>query len=218
MHLTPQERLALGVTALLIAAGTGARVLQFRSTPAEWAAHADTSTGMELSAVRETVSRLAAERRRASEPLRDGERIDVNTAPAIEIERLPRVGPALAARIVAHREANGAFRTLGDLDQVSGIGPALLESLAPHVALVPGPARGTGGGAGGAGGAAPLDLNRASETELQALPGIGPALAARIVQWRSEHGPFETIEALEQVPGVGPALRARIGPHVSVVR
>lgn len=218
MHLTPQERLALGVTALLIAAGTGARVLQFRSAPAEWIADADTSTGVELSAVRETVSRLAAERRRASEPLRAGERIDVNTAPAVEIERLPRVGPALAGRIVAHRQAHGAFRTLGDLDEVTGIGPALLESLAPHVALVPGPARSTRGGAGGAGGTALLDLNRAGETELRALPGIGPALAARIVQWRSEHGPFETVEALEQVPGVGPALRARVGPHVTVVR
>jgi competence ComEA-like helix-hairpin-helix protein len=218
MHLTPQERLALGVTALLIAAGTGARVLQLRSTPAEWIAHADTSSGMELSAVRETVSRLAAERRRASEPLRAGERIDVNTAPAVELERLPRVGPALAARIVAHRQANGAFRTLGDLDAVSGIGPALLESLAPHVALAPGPARSTGGGVAGARGGPRLDLNRASETELQALPGIGPALAARIVQWRREHGPFETVEALEQVPGVGPALRARLAPHVTVGR
>lgn len=42
---------------------------------------------------------------------------------------LPGVGPALADRIIADREANGAFATVGDLDRVKGIGPRMLERL-----------------------------------------------------------------------------------------
>lgn len=48
-----------------------------------------------------------------------------------------------------------------------------------------------------------LDLNRASVAELEELPGIGPVLAARIVAWRDEHGPFTTVGQLRDVPGIG---------------
>lgn len=51
----------------------------------------------------------------------------------------------------------------------------------------------------------PLDPNLADERELQALPGVGPVLAARIVEWRREQGPFASLEALDAVKGVGPA-------------
>lgn len=59
--------------------------------------------------------------------------IPVNEASAEELQRLPGVGPALAARIIAHREQHGPFRTLQDLDAVSGIGPALLKRIGPMV-------------------------------------------------------------------------------------
>jgi len=49
----------------------------------------------------------------------------------------------------------------------------------------------------------PLDLNAAGVEELTALPGIGPALAERIVAFREEHGPFRRIEDLMRVRGVG---------------
>ncbi len=52
------------------------------------------------------------------------QRIDVNRATAAELAELPGIGPALAARIVAYREANGPFRTLDELTKVKGIGPA----------------------------------------------------------------------------------------------
>ena len=50
---------------------------------------------------------------------------------------------------------------------------------------------------------APLDLNAASAEELAELPGIGRELARRIVAYREEHGPFETVEELMEVSGIG---------------
>lgn len=51
----------------------------------------------------------------------------------------------------------------------------------------------------------PVDLNRATVEELDALPGIGPATAAAIVGDRDANGPFSTVDDLERVPGIGPA-------------
>lgn len=61
------------------------------------------------------------------------------------------------------------------------------------------------GGGAGTGVPAKVSLNRAGVAELDTLPGIGPALAQRIVDYRREHGPFRRLEDLQQVPGIGPA-------------
>ena len=66
---------------------------------------------------------------RLSRPLQPGERIDVNQATALELTRLPRVGPALAQRIVQWRTTHGPLRSLAALDSVPGVGPKLLEGL-----------------------------------------------------------------------------------------
>ena len=50
----------------------------------------------------------------------------------------------------------------------------------------------------------PLDINQATEAELDALPGIGAQLAQRIVVERKAHGPFTDLNALQRVPGIGP--------------
>ena len=55
--------------------------------------------------------------------------LDVNTASAEQLDALPGVGPATAAAIVAHREANGPFASVDDLEEVRGIGPAKLDAL-----------------------------------------------------------------------------------------
>lgn len=65
--------------------------------------------------------------------------------------------------------------------------------------------------------AAPVvDLNRAGVRELDALPGIGPVLAARIVAHRERHGPFRRPEELLAVRGIGPRLYARLAGSVGV--
>jgi competence protein ComEA len=59
--------------------------------------------------------------------------VDVNRADAAELAQLPVIGPTLAARIVEHRREHGPFRTLDDLNQVSGIGPKTLDAIRAHV-------------------------------------------------------------------------------------
>ncbi|MFO0787403.1 MAG: helix-hairpin-helix domain-containing protein [Phycisphaerales bacterium] len=58
-------------------------------------------------------------------------KVDINSAPPEELEKLPGIGPALAARIVEDRAKNGKFSRLEDLDRVKGIGPKLLERIRP---------------------------------------------------------------------------------------
>ena len=72
----------------------------------------------------------------------------------------------------------------------------------------PGPAAGEA--------AAPVDLNQAGLAELDALPGIGPVLAGRILQHRDAHGPFREPEDLLAVPGIGPRLFERLRPRIRV--
>ncbi len=62
----------------------------------------------------------------------------------------------------------------------------------------------------------PLDLNSAGATDLDALPGIGPALAQRIVAYRQQHGPFKKIDDLLQVSGIGPKLLDKIKPQLII--
>ena len=64
-----------------------------------------------------------------------GELIDINSATAKEFERLPRIGPQIAGRIVAYREKNGAFKRIDDITKVKGIGPKTLERLRPHLTM-----------------------------------------------------------------------------------
>jgi competence protein ComEA len=71
-------------------------------------------------------------------------------------------------------------------------------------------------GAARAGGPSALDLNRAGAAELDALPGIGPVLARRIVEHRIRHGPFRRVEELRAVRGVGPLLLDRLRERVRV--
>jgi competence protein ComEA len=195
------------------------------------------------------LARQAAAAQRAEEfarPLAAGETVDLDIADAAEIERLPRIGPDLARRIVRDREARGPFGSLEGLARVPGLGAATLALMAPSARFsgTPRPepsvpsassprARGLSrdGAAGRAATAAtparsgtrdpcatvrrPLPLNAAEAAELACLPGVGPALAARIVADRQARGPFAEVQALERVPGIGPARLARLAGLVS---
>ena len=75
-------------------------------------------------------------------------------------------------------------------------------------------AGGVGASAGGSGGL--LDLNTATAEQLDALPGIGPVTAAKILAWRSTHTRFSVVDELAEVPGIGPKTLADLRPLVRV--
>lgn len=85
-----------------------------------------------------TAAQIAdAEVEAAAAPRRTGKlppvRTNINTASEADLQRLPRVGPALAARIVAYRRENGPFRSPEQITEVRGIGEKTLEKLAPWI-------------------------------------------------------------------------------------
>lgn len=73
------------------------------------------------------------------------------------------------------------------------------------------PVRGALAGTGaGPSSTAPVDLNTASAEQLDGLPGVGPATAQKIVDYRQAHGPFRSVDDLEAVPGIGPSKLAQL--------
>ena len=61
-----------------------------------------------------------------------------------------------------------------------------------------------------------ININTASQAELETLPGIGPALAKRIIEYRQEYGPFQSIEDVMKVRGIGEATFERIRDRITV--
>jgi competence protein ComEA len=78
---------------------------------------------------------------------------------------------------------------------------------------VPGAAVAAGGGGTTSG---PLDLNSATADQLEALPGIGPVLAQHILDWRTAHGSFHSVDQLKDVSGIGDSTFADLAPLVTV--
>jgi competence protein ComEA len=119
-----------------------------------------------------------------------------------------RVADALAA----------AGGLLPEADPASVNGAAVLSDGAQIAVGVPGAAPPSVGGATSPGAPAGglLDLNAATAAELDALPGIGPVLAQRIVDHRTAHGPFTSVDQLDDVSGIGPAIFADLAQRVRV--
>jgi competence protein ComEA len=127
------------------------------------------------------------------DPLVVGLPIDPNAASVAALDAVPGVSTGVAESIVADRAAHGPYRSLDALRRAPGVSDAVIEALRPFVAVSdPGP----------------VDVNRASAGELEALPGIGPALARRIVEERLRGGPFADLADLARVDGVGRGLVA----------
>ena len=181
----------------------------------EWREGGSSDTTPGLADTRDRVAAGVEAEERAATPLAPGEMLDPNTASAIDLRRLPGIGPSRAAAIIKEREAAGPFRDLQDLARVPGIGPATLAALEPSLTLRPGSRlRRTPGGGSSPQHDARIDVNRAQIKELEQITGIGPALAARIVEVRRRRGPFRDAEDLLRVPGIGPGILHRIHREV----
>ncbi|MDQ1288669.1 MAG: competence protein ComEA [Actinomycetota bacterium] len=109
-------------------------------------------------------------------------------------------------------------RPLTDGEQVRVPGPGDPLPVQQPPSAVPGvPVPGVSVGSGVASpGGGRVDLNRATQVDLDALPGVGPVLAGRILAWRDAHGRFSRVEELGEVTGIGDKLLARLIPLVLV--
>ncbi len=122
------DRRAALLLAVLAVAGAGARWLVSPRPGPPGDVRLETGA-----ATRPALQDVAARAERLARPLAPGERIDVDQVDATELTRLPRVGPALAQRMVEWRAAHGPFGGLARLDSVSGVGPKLLAAIRPYV-------------------------------------------------------------------------------------
>jgi competence protein ComEA len=170
-------------------------------------------------------------------------RIDLNHADRPELLQLPGVGEITAERIEEYRRAHNGFRSVEELRQVRGVGPALVERLRPLVEVKPteaadeadagspaaarpltrpaakgkkpAPPALTAGRQKRDGPTEPINVNEASADELQQLPGVGPTLSARIIQAR-ERRPFQSVDELRRVKGIGVKTLEALRPFVRV--
>ncbi len=157
-------------------------------------------------------------------------RIDLNRAGRAELLQLPGVGPRLADRIEEYRRDNGGFRSVNELRQVRGIGPATVARLRAWVCVDGAVDEPDGENAAtrskpskqpetgtrkSATGYESIDLNKATAEELRKLPGIGPKLSQAIVDER-EKAPFKSVDELRRVHGIGPKTLERLRPYVTI--
>ncbi|HLS50006.1 MAG TPA: helix-hairpin-helix domain-containing protein [Actinomycetaceae bacterium] len=110
-------------------------------------------------------------------------------------------GPVAGAEV----DAINLARVLVDGEQVYV--PRVGETLPPAAAA---------GGAGEGPGSRVVNINSAGPEELQRLPGVGPAIAQRIIDWRTANGGFHTVEELLEVPGIGHKVLEGLRNEVSV--
>lgn len=161
-------------------------------------------------------------------------------APAARVSRAPDVPKMTLVHVAGAVRTPGVYRVGGDSRVIQAVriagGPtrdadlSRLNLAAPVVdgqqVVIPfRPRPGAGGGGGGASGAGtsgagggatgPVSLSSATVADLEALDGVGPALAARIIAWRDSHGGFSSVDALDEVPGIGPARMEALRPHLT---
>jgi comEA protein len=144
LALTRTEATTLAILTLLFLLGAGVRHVQYRLPPPPL----DQSVAMDslffaLSGADTTGTTVEASHPSGEAmptapvpaPASAGFPININRASEAELQLLPRIGPAMARRIVEHREARGPFRSIDELASVRGIGPATLEGLRPLVVV-----------------------------------------------------------------------------------
>ncbi len=151
--------------------------------------------------------------------------VNINTASQSELETLPGIGPSKAAAIIEYRTSSGPFASIAQLDDVPGIGPATMSNITPLVTIGEGedePVAAAQTPSAPAVTSTPtgnsdrVNVNTASQSELETLPGIGPSKAAAIIEYRTSSGPFASCSDLQMVSGIGPATVSTLAAHCAV--
>ncbi len=90
------------------------------------------------------------------------------------------------------------------------------EQIVVSPRTAPAPTAGVTGTAGASADAVVVDLNLATAGDLDSLPGVGPVMAGRILEWRTAHGRFASVDQLREISGIGARTFARLKPHVRI--
>jgi competence protein ComEA len=223
----PARRAVIGLAVVLLVAVLVAVLLVWRAQPSAEAAPVVRRSG----AVGTTATTPVATPVAASENTAPGApapaEVVVHVVGAVHrpgLVHLPvgsRVADAVAA---AGGTTAGARAASVNLARLLVDGEQLVVQRRGRAPLVPAPgaaapAVSSGAGAGAGAGSAPsgpVDLNSATQEALDALPGIGPVLAQRILEWRTAHGRFSSVDELGEVSGIGEATLADLRPVVTV--
>ncbi len=152
-------------------------------------------------------------------------KIDINTAAKNELMTLSGIGEAKADAIVRYREEHGAFQKIEDLMEVEGIKEGVFQKVKDQMIIyVPKKGEPVPQSLETLQESAPaqqnqeekINLNRATEAELQTISGIGAKKAQEIIRFRDEQGPFKTVEELKNVPGIGEKTVERLKDMLTV--
>jgi competence protein ComEA len=129
------------------------------------------------------------------------------------VVRLPPGSRVLDAVEAAGGADDGVDLSGLNLARLVADGEQVLVGIEPAAggAATAGPPGGPATSAGG-----PIDLNAATADQLDTLPGVGPTLAGRILEWREQHGRFSSVDELLEVSGIGPKTLAELAPLVTV--
>ncbi|MEE6465744.1 hypothetical protein FKM82_006671 [Ascaphus truei] len=154
------------------------------------------------------------------------ERLNINTATEEELMTLPGVTRQVAQNIVEYREYIGGFKKVEDLALVSGVGAAKLEQVKFEICVTS-----KSGSAQHSPNSlrrdmdhvqhlssARVNINTATAGQLMSLRGLTDEMAQGIVQYRSQHGPFKSIEDLVRVVSISPCLLDKVRHQVFVQR
>lgn len=219
-RVAPSRLALVGVLALLVVAAVilGGRVLVARATAAPHAVPSGSAATTAGSA-------------RHTSGARPSSTAPISTTPAVVVVQV--VGqvrhPGVVtlhqgARVQDAVKAAGGATSSADLTRVN-LARKIVDGEQIHVpkpgeVVTPPPAAqgaatDTSEGADGDGGEI-VDLNTAPAETLEALPGIGPVLASRIVDWRQQNGRFSSVDELAEVSGIGDKMLAQLRPHVRV--
>lgn len=143
---------------------------------------------------------------------------DGPTAGRVVVHVIGQVRRPGLVRLPAGSRVDDAVRAAGGVRPGGRLGAVnLARPLVDGEQIVVGPgARQSPDGTGATDSPSAIDLNTASAAQLEALPGIGPVLAERIVQWRAAHGRFADVAELKEVAGIGDAVYTQIAPRLRV--
>jgi competence ComEA-like helix-hairpin-helix protein len=139
--------------------------------------------------------------------------IDLNSASSSQFQQLRGVGPATASSIIEYREQNGSFSSVDELNNVSGIGPATLKKMKAAAGMEVEESSEPTASTTGSG---DININTASNSQLQNITGVGPSTAGSIIEYREQNGPFGSVEELTNVSGIGAKTLEKMKPQITV--